>query len=94
VDSILERMIFDGERLSDLMAPLDLGWKARTSAELALMEDLRPSSPNAPRAATSQDSAHMSSKTKTTDHGRKRQGLRWCRSCGFRSFGTRARLGT
>jgi type I restriction enzyme, R subunit len=35
-------MIFDGEQLSDLMAPLDLGWKARTQAELALMEDLHP----------------------------------------------------
>jgi type I restriction enzyme R subunit len=42
VDGILERMIFDGERLSDLMAPLDLGWKARTQAELALMADLHP----------------------------------------------------
>jgi type I restriction enzyme R subunit len=35
-------MIFDGEHLSDLMAPLELGWKARTQAELALMEDLFP----------------------------------------------------
>ena len=42
VDRILERMIFDGERLSDLMAPLDLGWKARTQAELAFMDDLCP----------------------------------------------------
>jgi type I restriction enzyme R subunit len=42
VDGILDRMIFDGEQLSDLMAPLDLGWKARTQAELALMTDLRP----------------------------------------------------
>jgi len=42
VDSILQRMIFDGEQLSDLMAPLELGWKARTQAELALMEDLHP----------------------------------------------------
>ena len=42
VDGILNRMIFDGEQLSDLMAPLDLGWKARTQAELALMEDLHP----------------------------------------------------
>ena len=42
VDGILDRMIFDGERLSDLMAPLDLGWKARTQAELALMADLHP----------------------------------------------------
>ena len=42
VDGILDRMIFDGERLSDLMAPLDLGWKARSQAELALMADLHP----------------------------------------------------
>ena len=42
VDSILDRMIFDGEQLSDLMSPLDLGWKARTQAELALMADLYP----------------------------------------------------
>jgi type I restriction enzyme, R subunit len=42
VDSILDRMIFDGEQLGDLMAPLDLGWKARTQAELALMTDLHP----------------------------------------------------
>lgn len=28
--------------LSDLMAPLDLGWKTRTQAELALMSDLHP----------------------------------------------------
>ena len=42
VDGILDRMIFDGEQLSDLMAPLELGWKARTQKELALMEDLHP----------------------------------------------------
>lgn len=42
LDGILQRMIFDGEQLSDLMSPLDLGWKARIQAELALMEDLHP----------------------------------------------------
>ena len=42
VDSILQRMIFDGEALSDLMAPLELGWKARAQAELALMKELVP----------------------------------------------------
>jgi type I restriction enzyme, R subunit len=42
VDAILERMIFDGEQLSDLMAPLELGWKARSQAELALMAELYP----------------------------------------------------
>lgn len=40
LDEVLRRRIFDGERLSDLMAPLGLGWKARTQKELALMEDL------------------------------------------------------
>ena len=42
VDGILDRMIFDGEQLSDLLAPLNLGWRARTQAELALMADLVP----------------------------------------------------
>lgn len=42
VDQILRRCIFDGERLSELMAPLNLGWKARTQKELALMEELAP----------------------------------------------------
>lgn len=42
VVGILQRMIFDGEALSDLMAPLDLGWKARAQAELALMRELVP----------------------------------------------------
>lgn len=42
VDSIIDRMIFDGEKLSELLEPLDLGWKARTQAELALMEELLP----------------------------------------------------
>lgn len=42
VDAIMRRMIFDGEQLTDLMAPLDLGWKARHEAELALMADLLP----------------------------------------------------
>lgn len=42
VDGILQRMIFDGDALSDLMAPLDLGWKARAQAETALMKELVP----------------------------------------------------
>lgn len=42
VDVVLRRRIFDGDGLSDLMAPLELGWKARTQRELALMEDLAP----------------------------------------------------
>ncbi len=42
VDAVLRRMIFDGEKLSDLLAPLELGWKTRTQKELALVEDLSP----------------------------------------------------
>lgn len=42
VDEIIDRMIFDGEKLSDLMEPLGLGWKDRTKKELELMEDLIP----------------------------------------------------
>ena len=42
VDAIMNRMIFDGEELTDLLAPLELGWKARRKAELTLMEDLVP----------------------------------------------------
>ena len=42
VDTILGRMIFDGEQLTDLLAPLDLGWRDRREKELALMADLVP----------------------------------------------------
>jgi type I restriction enzyme R subunit len=42
VESILQRMIFDGEQLGDLVATLGLGWKARTQRELALMDKLVP----------------------------------------------------
>ncbi|NOT84431.1 MAG: type I restriction endonuclease subunit R, partial [Methylococcaceae bacterium] len=42
VDGILYRMIFDGEQLTDLLAPLGLNWKTRRLKELALMEDLVP----------------------------------------------------
>lgn len=42
VKEIVEREIFDGEKLNDLLAPLELGWKARTQKELALMDDLIP----------------------------------------------------
>jgi type I restriction enzyme, R subunit len=43
VDRILQPpMVFDAERLNDLLAPLDLGWRARTGKELALMADLVP----------------------------------------------------
>ena len=42
VDTILKRMIFDGEELTDLMEPLGLGWRERRERELALMADLAP----------------------------------------------------
>lgn len=42
VEQIMNRMIFDGERLTDLMEPLELGWKQRSKAEIALMQDLAP----------------------------------------------------
>jgi type I restriction enzyme R subunit len=42
VNEIMGRMIFDGEQLTDVLAPLELGWKARSTAELALMKDLVP----------------------------------------------------
>ena len=42
VEHIMNRMIFDGEKLTDLMEPLELGWKQRSKAEIALMKDLAP----------------------------------------------------
>ena len=42
VEQIINRMIFDGEKLTDLMEPLGLGWKQRSKAEIALMQDLAP----------------------------------------------------
>ena len=42
VNTILSRKIFDGEQLTELLAPLELGWRARTQKELALMTDLVP----------------------------------------------------
>jgi type I restriction enzyme R subunit len=42
VDAILQRLVFDGEQLTELLAPLGLNWKARRVAELALMEQLVP----------------------------------------------------
>ena len=42
INNILSRMIFDGEKLTDLLEPLDLSWKERRLKELALMEDLVP----------------------------------------------------
>lgn len=41
-ENIISRKIFDGDKLSELFASLDLGWKERTKRELALMEVLTP----------------------------------------------------
>ena len=42
VHTIIDRKIFDGEKLSELVAPLGLGWKDRTKKETAIMTDLMP----------------------------------------------------
>ncbi|WP_294304149.1 type I restriction endonuclease subunit R [uncultured Chryseobacterium sp.] len=42
IDEVLKRMIFDGERLTDLLEPLQLSWKERRTKELSLMSDLLP----------------------------------------------------
>ena len=42
VQTIVERKIFDGEKLSELVEPLELGWKDRTRKEYAIMTDLVP----------------------------------------------------
>ncbi len=40
VNDIVGRKIFDGEKLNELLEPLELGWKARAKEEVALMNDL------------------------------------------------------
>jgi len=42
VDRIVQRMVFDGEQLTELMEPLGLGWRERRVKELALMDALVP----------------------------------------------------
>ena len=42
VDNTIGRMILDTDMLSDLLAPLKLGWKDRAKKETALMEELIP----------------------------------------------------
>jgi len=42
VEKIMSRMIFDGEKLTDLLEPLELGWKQRSKVEIDLMKDLAP----------------------------------------------------
>ena len=38
----MERMIFDGEKLIDLLELLNLSWRERTQKELELMDELVP----------------------------------------------------
>ena len=42
IDDTINRMIFDGEQLSELLAPLELNWKDRIKKESALMKSLMP----------------------------------------------------
>lgn len=42
VEAVLARRIFDGEALTELLASLQLGWKARAQKEEALMGELIP----------------------------------------------------
>ncbi len=42
VNEVIWRKVFDGEALTELLKPLNLGWKARMSAEMALMDELIP----------------------------------------------------
>lgn len=42
VNDIVERKIFDGEKLNELLEPLNLGWRDRTRKETEVMTDLTP----------------------------------------------------
>lgn len=42
VDNVTERMVFDGEQLTDLFSPLGFGWRERSQKEVAFMQDLIP----------------------------------------------------
>lgn len=42
VEAVLARRIFDGEALTELLSPLELGWKARAQKEGELMAGLAP----------------------------------------------------
>jgi type I restriction enzyme R subunit len=41
-DDIMERMVFDGEKLTYPLDPLDLGWSERVKREIARMKYLLP----------------------------------------------------
>lgn len=42
VDETIKRNIFDAEKLTELFAPLELGWRERAKKEIALMDSLTP----------------------------------------------------
>ncbi len=42
IKQILDRMIFDSDKLDDLLAPLNLGWREKAKKENQLMADLAP----------------------------------------------------
>lgn len=42
VDETVKRDIFDAEKLTELFAPLELGWRERAKKEIALMDNLTP----------------------------------------------------
>ncbi len=42
IKNIFKRMVFDGEKLRELLEPLNLKWKERGQKEIALMADLAP----------------------------------------------------
>ncbi|TAK37956.1 MAG: type I restriction endonuclease subunit R [Lysobacteraceae bacterium] len=42
LDAVLARRIFDGDALTELLSPLELGWKARAQKEGELMAELAP----------------------------------------------------
>ena len=42
INDIVERKIFDGEKLNELLEPLNMGWRDRTRKENDLMMDLAP----------------------------------------------------
>lgn len=42
INNILERKIFDEDKFTKVLEPLNLGWKARTQKKLAIMKDLAP----------------------------------------------------
>ncbi len=42
IEEIIKLSRFDGEKLTDLMEPLELSWREKTKKELELMEDLIP----------------------------------------------------